>query len=112
MFERTKKNWHIFRAASAGDRFQSLYRAKHPQSRGGFCLTDFLMILLGCLLMVVGLAIGWLPGPGGFVGIIGLAIVAQQFLWVARLLDQTECWFWKCWNWLKSRFWKTPRSEV
>lgn len=40
--------------------------------------------------MVVGLVIGWLPGPGGFLSIVGLAILAQEMPIVAKALDGCE----------------------
>jgi hypothetical protein len=42
------------------------------------------------LLVVGGAAIGWLPGPGGFVAILGLGILATRFRFLARALDWSE----------------------
>jgi hypothetical protein len=48
------------------------------------------VIGLGLLLIVGGLAIGWLPGPGGFVAVIGAARLGTEWLSVAKALDWTE----------------------
>ncbi|MEO8268533.1 MAG: PGPGW domain-containing protein [Aureliella sp.] len=45
---------------------------------------------LAVALIVIGIAIGWLPGPGGFLAIIGLALIAQEVPWIADVLDATE----------------------
>ena len=40
--------------------------------------------------MVIGLGIGWLPGPGGFLAILGLALLGTEMRPLARLLDGCE----------------------
>ena len=44
----------------------------------------------GLILIILGLGVGWLPGPGGFVAIIGLLLLAQEFPFVAKALDYIE----------------------
>lgn len=44
------------------------------------------------VLIVGGAAIGWLPGPGGFIAIFGVAIIAMEFRGVAVVLDRLEQW--------------------
>ncbi len=44
----------------------------------------------GIVLILGGLAIGWLPGPGGFIAIFGVALLATEFRFLARLLDWSE----------------------
>ena len=39
---------------------------------------------------MIGLAIGWLPGPGGFLAILGLALLGTELRPLARLLDRCE----------------------
>lgn len=37
--------------------------------------------------MVISVSIGWLPGPGGIpLFLVGLAVLATEFVWAARLL--------------------------
>jgi hypothetical protein len=59
--------------------------------------------LLALLLIGGGLAIGWLPGPGGFVAIFGLAIVAMEFRVVAVTLDRLERLGRDAWDWLRGK---------
>lgn len=42
------------------------------------------------LLIGGGIAIGWLPGPGGFVAVFGFAIIGMEFRVVAVTLDRLE----------------------
>ena len=42
---------------------------------------------LGLLLVLLGLATGWLPGPGGIpLVLLGLAVWASEFVWAHRLM--------------------------
>lgn len=42
------------------------------------------------LLIIGGLLIGWLPGPGGFIAVIGVAMLAAEFRWARRLTRQAQ----------------------
>lgn len=45
----------------------------------------------GVALMVVALSIGWLPGPGGVpLFLMGLAVLATEFVWAHRLLGRAN----------------------
>ncbi len=47
--------------------------------------------MVGVGLMVLALAIGWLPGPGGVpLFLLGLAVLATEFVWARRLLHQAN----------------------
>ena len=59
--------------------------------------------LVAIVLIVGGLAIGWLPGPGGFIAIFGLAIVAMEFRFVAVGLDRMERLGRDAWAWLRGK---------
>lgn len=42
----------------------------------------------GFTILIIGLALLFLPGPGILIILIGLALLATQFLWAKRLLDR------------------------
>jgi hypothetical protein len=71
-----------------GRRFRDLYefRQAHPPRT----LLRVGLWLAALVLIVGGAAIGWLPGPGGFIAIFGLAIVGMEFRFMAVLLDLVE----------------------
>jgi uncharacterized protein (TIGR02611 family) len=47
-----------------------------------------LVAVVGVLLVLLGAATGWLPGPGGIpLTLLGLAVLASEFEWAHRLLQ-------------------------
>jgi hypothetical protein len=44
----------------------------------------------GTVLLIGGLAIGWLSGPGGFIAVFGAALLGVEWLGVAQILDRCE----------------------
>lgn len=92
----------------AGDRFLALYefRQKDPPTP----LVRVGLWLIALVLIVGGAAIGWLPGPGGFIAVFGLAIVAMEFRFMAVILDRLERWARDAWAWLRGK--KTRRSRT
>ena len=51
------------------------------------------VFIVGWLVIIFGLAIGWLPGPGGIpVVLAGLAILATEFEWAERLKRRLIDW--------------------
>jgi uncharacterized protein (TIGR02611 family) len=47
------------------------------------------VILVGFVVLVAGLALIPLPGPGLLVTAVGLAVLALEFVWAERLLERT-----------------------
>lgn len=45
---------------------------------------------LGVLLIVVGILIAPVPGPGGFVSFLGIALLASEFRWARKLTRQAQ----------------------
>lgn len=54
--------------------------------------------VIAILLIGGGAAIGWLPGPGGFIAVFGLAIIGMEFRFVAVVLDRIERFGRDLWN--------------
>lgn len=50
----------------------------------------FIVLVVGATVIVTGLLMLVLPGPGIVVLLIGLAILASEFVWAQRLLDQAK----------------------
>lgn len=47
-----------------------------------------LVLVLGILLIITAGLIGWIPGPGGtIVFLLGVAVLATEFVWAERLRD-------------------------
>ncbi|CAN5253216.1 TIGR02611 family protein [soil metagenome] len=60
----------------------------------------------GALVVLAGIVMIPLPGPGWLVVIAGLAILASEFAWARRLLDFTKAkvWAWSEWT-MRQPFW-------
>ncbi len=82
--------WHDFRRSRPGRRFQDAH-ARHLENelrvQG---LRRWLLIGLGFLLTVGGVVLLAFPGPGLLVALIGVSLIAREFLSVACLLDRAE----------------------
>jgi hypothetical protein len=68
------KDWRTLRYGTPGRRFYDFHHARGERRGEGWPLERILMLAVGTILLLGGLAIGWLPGPGGFVGIIGAVV--------------------------------------
>lgn len=71
-----------------GKRFQAFCERSRQRSRS--LLKRIGMFAGGTALIVFGLAIGWLPGPGGFLAIVGVAMIAVELPIAAKFLDVCE----------------------
>lgn len=85
-----REQWRRFAARPAGRRFQMRWRANREKPSG--LARKLLLIGAGIGLLIVGIAMLVLPGPGILVMIIGAALIAQESLFAARLLDRADQW--------------------
>ena len=86
MKEKAKSLWRTFEKAPAGERFERLHEAQ--KEIGGW--TGIALTLLGGLLLLGGVVLLFIPGPGILFIAFGAALVAQRSLWLARNLDSIE----------------------
>ena len=80
--------WKVFAASTPGKRFQERYHRKRDAERPAW--QKLVSPVLGLVIVVSGLILLPAPGPGIPIVLIGFALVAEHFLWVAKLLDQSE----------------------
>jgi hypothetical protein len=85
-----REQWKQFTEIPSGQRFISRYRARRGQPGG--LLRKGLIIGAGLLLMLAGLVMIVLPGPGLLTMIIGAAFVAEESQLAARVLDRIDRW--------------------
>ena len=78
-----------YRAVISGDifrlpRFETMliHTLKHAQR--------LLKILIGFTLLVLGLVMIFTPGPGWLVIILGLGVLAAEYVWAQRLLQRVK----------------------
>lgn len=87
MFDTLRDHWRTFRADPAGERFQRRHR-RHAARSG--LPRKVLVILAGLALIVLGLAMIVLPGPGLLAILVGAGLLAEESLFAARLLDRID----------------------
>ena len=100
MFAAIKDDLRQLKGGKSGSRFCDFYDFRLKHRRPGISPARILTILFGLVLVIGGASIGWLPGPGGFVAIFGLALLAQEFRPMAAALDWVEPKLHAVWNWL------------
>lgn len=68
-----------------------------------------LVTTLGCLIVIIGLILVPLPGPGWLIVFIGLTLLGTEYHWARRLLGwlrRVLARFWERWN-----IWRAARRE-
>jgi len=74
--------------SSPGRRFQERYRRMHSKESGAWKRCAY--FAAGIVLTVIGVLFLAMPGPGIPILVVGLALIAQESVSLARLLDRTE----------------------
>jgi len=74
----------------AGHRFSDYVEHRRERRGSPWTLGRVCKLGGGLFLIILGIGVGWLPGPGGFVAIIGLLLIAQEVPFVAKALDAVE----------------------
>lgn len=85
-----RRDFQILKEASPGRRFRDFGRRKSKEGRHRTWLSKLRSIGFGIFLVVVGLTIGWLPGPGGFLAILGCAVLIPFIPGMAAVMDHAE----------------------
>lgn len=91
-----RQKWDEFRALPVGRRFISRNRARRSQPGG--LLRTCLLIAGGVGLILAGIAMLVLPGPGLIAIALGAALIAEESRLVARLLDRLDLWGTRRWQ--------------
>jgi Flp pilus assembly protein TadB len=81
------REWEAFRRDRPGERFcnheRRLRRPDHAKLRR-------LALVSGPILVVVGVVLLFIPGPGLLFILLGLALLCGRWHWLARTLDRAE----------------------
>lgn len=89
MFNGLREHFRGFLASRSGTRFRRHHRRRQVRPH---LLHTILAVGGGLLLIVAGIVMLVLPGPGLLVMVIGAALIAGESLLVARLLDRVDFW--------------------
>ncbi len=85
-----KQDFKVLKDARPGHRFRDYQQFRNDQAKKEGPWRRASHMLLGIALIVIGLAVGWLPGPGGFLSIIGVAMLVPLIPGAPILMDKTE----------------------
>ena len=85
--ERARSEWHRFREDEPGRRFRNYRRRLHDRGSRPLRVAG---IVCGALLVVAGIAMCFLPGPGLLVILFGLALFGGESRRLAAWLDRLE----------------------
>ena len=86
--EALQVEWKAFTSSPAGKRFQDRYQRKRGADRPAW--KKIVSPVIGITMVTLGLVLLPAPGPGIPVVLLGLALVAEHFLWAAKFLDRCE----------------------
>lgn len=106
-----RQNWRQLQKGTPGHRFRQFHEWRQKRRESGFSLERVVVLGGGFLLLLGGLAIGWLPGPGGFISVFGAALLATEYRPLARLLDWTEVRGRRIMRWIQN-FWRTSSLVI
>ena len=90
MTTRMQRSLRDFQASRPGRRFRDRYDRRHQWRRSRLSPSSILYVVGGILLVVASLFLGPAPGFGFGTAFIGLALLASEFLFIARFLDKAE----------------------
>ncbi|MBA8888928.1 hypothetical protein FHW12_003164 [Dokdonella fugitiva] len=88
MFRTLKARWHAFLAVPRGQRFQAHHQRAHRGDTPGWVRVA--VIVAALVLIVLGLAMIVLPGPGLLVMLAGAVLLAEESVLVARFMDRLD----------------------
>jgi hypothetical protein len=90
MFERSREDRRRFKASKSGFRFRDRRRRRQRIGQSGFDLRKASHVAGGLVIAITSLLLAPLPGPGRATFFVGLMILAEELLIVARFLDLAE----------------------
>jgi hypothetical protein len=87
---RVPKQWNVFSQGKPGHRFQDRYRANRRDRASQGILRRLQRILLAMVATAVGIVLVFIPGPAILFFFLAGALLASDWLWMARTLDWLE----------------------
>ena len=102
VFETFKAGWRQLRRGKPGKRFVDFYRRRQEKrtSKAGHVL----WLVIGSALLLVGVVLLVIPGPGIPLVFLGAGFVAQESRWVAQTMDTVEVWIRGVIRWVRRKW--------
>lgn len=102
------RKWNVFAHGRPGHRFQDRYHA-HQRDRAEHGLgRRLLRLILALVAAAVGVVLVFIPGPAIVFFFLAGALLAVDWLWMARTLDWTEVRLRKLFHWVERRWKQLP----
>jgi Putative transmembrane protein (PGPGW) len=113
LFKKAIERWRLSRAIEVGHRFQTRYHSHRRRREQGQTSRygRLLNVMGGPALIVAGLAFIPTPSPSYIIIVIGMWMLAGEFLPLARFFDRLEVSLRRLGRWIKER-WKTLPALV
>lgn len=86
MLDSMRKSWRDLKKDEPGHRFQNRFKRSHK--KGG--ASRVVKLAIGGVLIVAGIVLLVIPGPGSVLIVIGVALIAEESEKMARALDKIE----------------------
>lgn len=103
-----KEHFRELREGKPGHRFQDHYRHEKRQNRSGRSHARVWRLVAGVALVIVGLVLCVIPGPGLPFIFLGGGLLASESLFVARIMDWFELRVRAVLRWAKARWARLP----
>jgi hypothetical protein len=87
MFDRLRQQFRAFTQQPSGTRFEHRYRLRQNRPHR---LRSVVTVGAGCLLILFGIVMLVLPGPGLIAIVIGAGMIGGESLLAARLFDRVD----------------------
>lgn len=85
-----RRRWQKIKAIPPGKRFQERYYRRQNKREQRSQLKKIVLMLFGVAIILFGMFLWFVPGPGWLTIFVGAAIIAGESLIIARLLDWLE----------------------
>jgi len=102
------RQWQHFKSMPSGRRFKTRHRLRRAQ-HGGLA-RKIVFMTGGALLVLAGMTMLVLPGPGLLAMLLGAALIAEESLLAAHLLDRCDVWATGLWQRWRARKRGKPRN--
>lgn len=103
-----RKLWNQLKNSPPGRRFITFYEARQKQRGSESPWQRPVYVAAGVVLTLGGIVLLGMPGPGLLVVALGLALIAGEFAFMARILDKAELLL-RSWAEAGAALWKRMR---
>lgn len=87
---RFRRQWNSLKRAEPGRRFQERYHAHRRDAGGRNLLRRLVYLLMAAVFTAIGVVLAFIPGPAILFFFLAGAMLASDWLWMARFLDWLE----------------------